>query len=941
MNLTRAIIAYGCLSVLHAHSQTAPRITQILPNPGIVGGVSVADMDMDGDQDILVSPYNYNFREPVHFMVMENTGNRTFSPPRTGFLPFNVRIEDAPILGDFTSSPGKEWFICLWKPKNERSIYRAYAVDPDADTPLIPLGPESEFLMHAIDLDGDGTWELLQEHPSGNGINILNRQPDGSYGPVSGTASYPEAMAPSKPYRMIDCDADGALDMVWSSGRDTLLIFKRTGSRSFAAPIEIRTLSSLAAEMNDLNGDGLPDLHDKREPPSIYSEGDPNTFSWRINLGGLSWGPRQSINLLTDNKAVLARVIPAQGSNATLIYTQTGETESTVSKLQFAPQEILSTRTIPAFLPNPKAKNKAINTLADFDGDGREDALCETFQEVAENTRFTRLSISWGTASGFAAPVPIHAAAQTAGHVLMGDWDQDNDQDVIIGPDADGTPHMLLNDGAANFSQSRPLTELAPPAGSPVGTTIHQMESADVNRDGLTDLVISYQAELGFLTSSVVVVARAKADGSFYPPVLPAGAFDFFKPDLQPFTQFIDFDGDGDVDLIGMNEWRENISGKFAQESHPLIAGDLFSSGAGIPMASAVPHAGDLDGDGAPEFINGTYTYQSSENFQVPGRYISMAVGFNDGRGGLISMYEIPATLSAADFNGNLTILGLVRIADLNGDNLADLCTFEIVGISRVGIPISAWFWRRNPGGGSRTPHNWLKLRLSSETWSYNPSEHPFPNTPVPTLDFDGDGRLEWVSPSGYLRPSPAGPVISTGYDFDSDIEITRSGIYQGAADFDSDGDADFLIESSVRGALFLMRNLTVDERCPITIALIDQGVLGGFAGPDADADHDGRSNFFELLEGTNPTLSDAANLQRFLVRLTASGASFDRRTDASKFGMKYQLESSIDLRHWAPVPETNAAIQSLAAPWQRLTLPAAGKATRVFYRLTVKTAGK
>ena len=391
----------------------------------------------------------------------------------------------------------------------------------------------------------------------------------------------------------------------------------------------------------------------------------------------------------------------------------------------------------------------------------------------------------------------------------------------------------------------------------------------------------------------------------------------------------IDFDSDGDLDIINQSTWTENKGAYFDPEWHPLVEGALGEDAFGNPVVLNMPHAGDLDGDGHPEFIN-TFYYESPKlaegGFGTPvlNPLNSLLVAYSDNHGGLEAADEVRMAYTAPDPFGN-PLLGKVSVADVNADGLPDLCSREFAGFDLFGNPLTSHYWRRNPGGGSRSPHAWLKLSLGIGA---------FPDSPAPLLDFNGDGRNEWVSPTGYLRPTPAGPVVSSGYDFDGETRIVENLTYMGAADFDGDGDADFLLYNKNQPALFLMRNLMVDERSPIVRSLVTLGVAADQAGPDNDADGDGRSNFTELLEGTDPLLPDAANPRRFSLTLASGALSFNRRADAANLGITYRIEVSGDLVTWTPL-DADGTAQQLDPAWERVIVPlsANGPAKR-FFRL-------
>jgi hypothetical protein len=316
-------------------------------------------------------------------------------------------------------------------------------------------------------------------------------------------------------------------------------------------------------------------------------------------------------------------------------------------------------------------------------------------------------------------------------------------------------------------------------------------------------------------------------------------------------------------------------------------------------------------------------------------------VAFNDGSGGLVSLNEVAAEFYSADVFGNPTMGGRSIVADLNADGLPDLCTIETIGTDVFGNPLMQARWRRNPGGGSRSPSSWLSLSLGiffpSSSGASGLGSMPFPDSPVPTLDFDGDGIREWVAPDGYLRPDRKGPLLSLGYDFDGATGLAGQP-YRGAADFDGDGDADFLIGDAKSGRLFLLENPQVDGHSRLVRAMLAAGVRGAVAGGGADADGDGWNNLTELAGGSDPLAAGSRPTGRFAVSLAARNGMptvvFRRRTDAAAKGFAYRLEASDELGIWQPVSLTGAVVGPSEGGWQEVAMAAKPLVTRRFYRL-------
>lgn len=135
------------------------------------------------------------------------------------------------------------------------------------------------------------------------------------------------------------------------------------------------------------------------------------------------------------------------------------------------------------------------------------------------------------------------------------------------------------------------------------------------------------------------------------------------------------------------------------------------------------------------------------------------------------------------------------------------------------------------------------------------------------------------------------------------------------AADFDGDGDADFVIGGTGYSPLLLIRNPIVNQQSAITRALVATGVQGNLAGPDNDADGDGRSNELELMTGSNPVAADHEPSDPYSLRLSLSAtqgtlsfkfpqvAFLPDDPTTGDLGIHFVVEHSMDLQIWEPLP--------------------------------------
>ncbi len=216
----------------------------------------------------------------------------------------------------------------------------------------------------------------------------------------------------------------------------------------------------------------------------------------------------------------------------------------------------------------------------------------------------------------------------------MADLDGDGDLDVAVGNDS--VRNMIyLNDGAGRFTAAGGRAGGAGTFGRPRSAT-RGVALADLNGDGLTDLVVTNRGEQNWIYFN---------DGQAgFEQARPFGASD----DSTISVAAADLDGDGDIDLALANRdgqpnfcYLNDGEGRFQQ------AGG-FGTGADETRAVA---AADLNGDGHLDLV--------SANIGEPN-----GIHFGDGRGN----FENVAVVGRADGRTYA-----VRVADLDADGDVDL----------------------------------------------------------------------------------------------------------------------------------------------------------------------------------------------------------------------------------------------------------------------------
>lgn len=744
----------------------------------------LADLDQDGDEDLVHLPNGSTTSSgDPHPYWIENLGTRRFAPLRLLHVAPTGRRQWLynPALVNLTGDAAPEFFV------NRLSLNPAEVFEPLSLSPALvgPAPAAGKALAAAtadpcfvVDLDGDNQAELVRittDPTTSTIIRISDRQPDGTFAETLSLEV--DAFDPPNisAVEAIDLDADGDLELTVAVP-SAKFVFQRVGARGFD-PLTIvfpETYGDIS--WTDLNGDALPDL------PSYDG-------TWQENLGDLSFAAREASPAFALLEFASFKTIVPRPGLAALVHAilPTVDEGYELVSIPFDSKEPVSRQAAPGNV----ADSPVFLRHADLDGDGLLDLVhsYSTWDHVSWWSRV--LAVSWGSPSGFTAPQTLVAAPAYDHRAFAGDFNKDKRPDLILGPDAEGLYRIRLNHRKTGLGDERVIEGLDIP-----GTSFVVIGTPDIDKDGRPDLVCSHTVEpvTTDIPETAITVARGRRDGTFDPPVLPRGGFDF-TPSAINGGDFIDWDRDGDLDLVGGGVWRENVKGSFPAGQRYLVALGTVFDFLGNPTTGGGTITGDLDGDRAPDIIS--TVYGEGEGFEAPK---TMAICYNDGFGGIEAITLFPAVIYTSDSLGNPIAPGAVAIADLNLDGLPDLWIREVTGSDFLGNPVTTDRWLRNPGRGSRDPATWVS--------------QPLPETAVPGVafaDFDGDRKSEWVSPNGYLKPTRSGPLVSETFDFTGGIDLSNNPFHT-AADFDGDGDADFIIGGG-DSPLLLLQNDLAEER--------------------------------------------------------------------------------------------------------------------------------
>ena len=324
----------------------------------------------------------------------------------------------------------------------------------------------------------------------------------------------------------------------------------------------------------DFNGDGIPDLIalSTLQPPV-----EQNSSDLKVYLAS-SAGVYGSPSYIPDGDVPLwiaTADLTGDGLNDVVTASYDDGSLAVFLNDKLSP----GTFNTPLVLSSPGASQVAI---ADVNGDGLPDLVSADFNVSLF------LQSSPGT---FAAPISLYPGG--ANWVAVGDLNDDGTPDIAL-TDAVGVK-VLMHTGAATAATfAAPVSVFTQTANQDViGANL--IAIADVNGDGLNDLVITDPGPTGEQTPTVnVLLQNAASPGTF----LPAVTYPIAANDVSQSIVLADLTGSGKLDIVigGLNTVTVLLhdpanAGKF-------LAATTYTAANANELAIA-----DINGDGKPDIV--------------------------------------------------------------------------------------------------------------------------------------------------------------------------------------------------------------------------------------------------------------------------------------------------------------------------------------------------
>jgi hypothetical protein len=291
---------------------------------------------------------------------------------------------------------------------------------------------------------------------------------------------------------------------------------------------------------------------------------------------------------------------------------------------------VLPTQLIPA---NPGTAFPCQLTIADINGDGKTDLLCNSSNIYYPN----ETTVFWGNGDGTFQTPGIgtqYNSSQTLKTIVgVADFNRDGKLDMLA-IDSSGTT-LAIGNGDGTFTA--PVT---------ISSLRNSATFGDFNRDGKLDVVITDPTP-----SAQMQIFLGNGDGTFQPPQAIAS--------LSGLLSAEDINNDGELDLTLLNfdvTSNSNVLSVFLGNGNGTFQAPLNNNAAG-DIDFIPPVLGDIDGDGMLDFVD---TAPDEGN---------LAVQFGNGDGNFQTQKTYPAPRGELPALGDFNNDGKMDIAALTADS--------------------------------------------------------------------------------------------------------------------------------------------------------------------------------------------------------------------------------------------------------------------------------
>lgn len=542
-----------------------------------------------------------------------------------------------------------------------------------------------------------------------------------------------------------DCDQSGLLDSCESSPR---LLLTQLASRRIVLSTPARDLVS-----GDLNGDGRPDLALALRSDCCQTPVRPGAVALLTGSAGGGFVVQGPISAAGEPDQILAGDMDADGDLDLVVQNESAPCQTSRELEVFW---LAEGRGISASSSLRASRELRAIALVDVEADGDLDIAAGLAgeQQVA-------VSLFLNDGRGALEPVALASSASGVRTIAAGDWNRDGRSDLALGTEAPPGISILESAADGSFGEKR----IADSARAPV-----EVHLEDLDGDGDVDLVAGTVAEVGlvelFWSDPAGVVRR-----------------EGYSPRASPRTiAFLDLNGNGKADLCisgGTSESTSTIDPGFVAIGLDPALGPLQRF-LGFPVRAITPRGAwaDFDLDGLVDLV--ITDAARPELTLLSG--IVQAVGVGTGRS---TVEPFPVDIDAGDFDGD----GDDDLALVSAASRA----FSFLVQDAVGLMPIAWTPPRLPPPRALAAGDWNADDRTDLAMASDDSLVVLPNRRGLFAPGDGDEKPFTVLPLG----TPPMDLLAADLDQDGDLDLATCNSLFGELDdnvsiFRNDGSGDF-----------------------------------------------------------------------------------------------------------------------------------------------------
>ncbi len=433
--------------------------------------VNAADVDRDGDLDVIAVPYRW-----VHVCSCTMTW---YANDGTGQFSFRQIIGQASDYGSFSTV-----FAADLDSDEDLDILAASLRDDEVrwfengglgygPQVVISIDMELPNGVSTADLDSDGDLDVLATSYRSDGVAWYENKGARQFGPKQVIQEWPltSSQWSSTDGRRIcpaDLDGDGDADIASSfhdtDGRLAMFWHENDGSGTFdihqvSSPDDYAAISVLAV---DLDGDGDLDIL-----------GSYGVIFWYANNGSGQFGPMQVIAKQAiaprGTSNLSAGDLDGDGDVDVILTLNWYENDGTG---QFGPERVISTNT------------DGVNCVqaADLDGDGDLDMLAAAYRYYTGGKSVRYIAWYENDGSGQFGPMRLVSSDVWAVQSIdAADLDDDGDVDVLMAASNEDKVAWFENDGSGQFGDQQVIYDRA--------DGVQCVHAADMDGDGDMDVL--------------------------------------------------------------------------------------------------------------------------------------------------------------------------------------------------------------------------------------------------------------------------------------------------------------------------------------------------------------------------------------------------------------------------------------------------------------------